>query len=207
MDKKLANMYIFPAAVGEEKKSVSSLVVEGDTVRINHVGGCAPCSSRLNFFVSEIVEMYGVDELLNMRRNRKYPFRVKCREGKSGSHDYYIEYYKAVDGTDYYIPMRSGRLHISVYWKLNQPIKIWVGDFIEIAYYNQKDCDEGVDMGEESLKKYLEYTLDNTSVDDDEYGIVRKPLLTKEDLEGAVVKGRPHRVIRREETVKEGVEN
>lgn len=197
MDKKLANLYVFPAAVGEEKKSIVALIVECDVVRINHVGASAPGSSRLNFIISEIVGMYGVEELINIRRSRKHSFKVKDYKGKYGSYGYYIEYYKPVGNTDYYAPVRGGRLHVSMYHKLNQPIKMWVGDLIELSYFLQKDCDEGVNMEEDSLRKYLAYTLDNTSVDDDEYNIVRKPLLTKEDLEGAVVRGRPHRVIRK----------
>ena len=195
MDKKLANLYVFPAAVGEEKKSIVALIVECDVVRINHVGASAPGSSRLNFIISEIVGMYGVEELINIRRSRKHSFKVKDYKGKYGSYGYYIEYYKPVGNTDYYAPVRGGRLHVSMYHKLNQPIKMWVGDLIELAYFLQKDCDEGVNMEEDSLRKYLAYTLDNTSVDDDEYNIVRKPLLTKEDLEGAVVRVRPHRII------------
>ena len=105
--------------------------VEEDRVKFKTVAGADLYYNLLE----EVLNAADPDILkkaAELHQKRKYPWRVKKREGYSGCKDYWVEY---LEEREFGIIRKGGRIHVSMSDKLNKGIDILLIDLHPILYY------------------------------------------------------------------------
>lgn len=107
----------------EQRGGRIAVAVVADELRIEQLAGDAMPANMLPGLLAEIPE---VVELANeLHKTRKHPYGVEVRRGMSGCVDYKLRFLR--DATINDTPV-SACIHVSMYGKLNEPIRIWLGD-------------------------------------------------------------------------------
>jgi hypothetical protein len=85
--------------------------------------------------LQKTLEISGLWEIgVELNKRRKNPYKVSVEIGTSGCQDYYIQYAVPVfpANIDAYRIRRTHVLHVSMYDKINESTRCWLGDLIAV---------------------------------------------------------------------------
>ena len=110
----------YHTAAGGGRVAIS---LDGDVFRFEHISGFAPPPQALPAVLSECPGIVAAANTAAL--TRRNPYAVQRRVGMSGCVDYLLREQRDSSVANH--PIRA-RLHVSMANKLNEPIKMWVGD-------------------------------------------------------------------------------
>ena len=103
--------------------------IENNTFVMAHLTGTAPQPGHLYLAIETWPELQAAaNEAAATRRN---PYAVERREGMSGAVDYRLRECRDPSTGNY--PVRA-TVHVSMYGKINQGIRIWLGDLAPLCW-------------------------------------------------------------------------
>ncbi len=101
-----------------------AVAINFDELRIEQLAGNAMPVKMLPDLLAEALGE-GIESANALNRGRKNPHTVERRIGMSGCRDYMLRV--LLDAEINNAPIKA-RIHVSMYDKINEPIRIWLGD-------------------------------------------------------------------------------
>ena len=130
---------------GNEEESLIGLRVQNDYLTFTTLKGPAVTPEMF-----EMLMIWYFSKVINrgieLSKNRIYPIRVRSHEGFSGCIDMWVEY--LIYKNHFPIVGQRGKVHISMYGKLNEGIEIWLGDLVELFDFDPNCFQNSIEVKE-----------------------------------------------------------
>ena len=106
-------------------RGIVAVKVEYDRVKMKSLSGADMAAELLFPVLSAALPDGWLAEAETLHQSRRNPWLVRSRTGMSGCRDYFL--YSLRD-EEYLDQPRAASLHVSMYGKLNERLRMWLGD-------------------------------------------------------------------------------
>jgi hypothetical protein len=106
-------------------RGIVAVKVEYDRVKMKSLSGADMAAELLFPVLSAALPDGWLAEAEKLHQSRRNPWLVRSRTGMSGCRDYFL--YSLRD-EEYLDQPRAASLHVSMYGKLNERLRMWLGD-------------------------------------------------------------------------------